>query len=159
SLGEALVRWRWTVIAVWAVVAVFAALNAGKTVERLEVAGSATEPTEARLADSLIRTSFARPLSDYFAVTVQGPSSVTEGEGGLLLDRLLEAAAAQPRTRGTVSWRSTGDSSFVARDHRTTFFLVALEPGKQSATAAVQPLRQALDSVVRRFPDRDAYTI
>ncbi|HRP07549.1 MAG TPA: MMPL family transporter, partial [Gemmatimonadales bacterium] len=159
SLGETLIRWRWPVISVWAAVAVIAALNAGKTVERLEVAGSATEPTEARHADSLIRTRFDRPLSEYFAVTVQGPASVIEGEGGMLLDRLLQAAASQPATRGTVSWRSTGDSAFLARDGRTTFFLVALEPEDLRPAEEVQPLRQSLDSVLRRFPDRDAYTI
>ena len=158
SLGNALVRWRWLVIAAWAVVGVIAALRAGGTVERLELKGGSAEMTEAKIADSVLVARFDRPLSEFYAVTVQGPGSMTSGEGGQLLDRLLEAAAAQRAVRGTVSWASTGDSTFLARDGRTTFFLVALE-SNDVALETVAPIRQALDSVLRRFPDRDAYTI
>ena len=159
SLGNTLVRWRWVVIAAWAVVGVLAALRAGGTVERLELKGGSAEMTEAKIADSLLVARFDRPLSEFYAVTVQGPGSMTSGEGGQLLDRLLEASAAQRSVQGTVSWRSTNDSTFVARDGRTTFFLVALDSTRGAALASVVPLRQALDSVLRRFPDRDAYTI
>jgi len=159
SLGNAIVRWRWPVIVAWALVGVLAGLRAGATVERLELSGGADRMTEARLADSLLIARFERPLSEFFAVTVQGPASMSEGEGGRLLDHLLEATKAQSGVAGTISWRSTGDSTFIARDGRTTFFLVALDASVTQPADAVQPLRQALDSVQRRFPDRDAYTI
>ena len=42
---------------------------------------------------------------------------------------------------------------------RTTFFLVALRVDPDSASKVVTPLRQALDSALRRFPDRDAYSV
>ncbi len=160
SLGRSLVRWRWAVIGLWAVIGVVAALRAGDTVGMLELRGSANSPTEARVADSLLSARFSRPISEFFAVTVQGPARMTTGIPGQLLDSLLAAAEAQPFVSGVVSVRSTRDSSFVARDGRTTFFLVALSPRRSdSIAAAVAPVRQAFDSVLRRFPDRDAYSV
>ena len=160
SLGRALVRWRWAVIAIWAVIGVLAAVRAGDTVGMLKLRGGANATTEARVADSLLSTRFSRPISEFFAVTVQGPARMTEGLPGQLLDSLLAAARAQPFASGVVSVRTTKDSSFVARDGRTTFFLVALNRRDgDSVAAAVMPLRQALDSVLRRFPDRDAYSV
>ncbi|HET9133664.1 MAG TPA: MMPL family transporter [Gemmatimonadales bacterium] len=159
SFGKALVRWRWAVIAAWAVIGVVAALRAGDTVERLELRSSAQAITEAREADALLTSRFARPIAEFFAVTVQGPSTMVAGQGGELLDALLATAKRHPGVSGTVSYRSTNDSTFVARDGRTTFFLVALDEQGSEVAKHVAPLRQAFDSVVRRFPDRDAYTV
>ena len=159
SLGNILVRYRWLTIATWVVVGVVAAFRAGGTADRLELKGGSTEPTEARIADSLLTERFSQPLSEFFAVTVQGPTSMTSGMGGDLLDALIAAARTEPLVSGVVSWRSTNDSTFIARDGRTTFFLVALDSSGAPAAAAVTPLRQALDSVVRRFPDRDAWRV
>ncbi len=153
-------RWRWAVIACWALIGVVAAFRAGGTVGILELRGGANVTTEARLADSLLSSRFARPISEFFAVTVQGPARMTTGLPGELLDSLIAAAHAQPWVSGVVSVRSTRDSTFVARDGRTTFFLVALHLRRgDSVSAAVAPLRQAFDSVLRRFPDRDAYSV
>ena len=102
SLGRALVRWRWAVIAIWAVIGVLAAVRAGDTVGMLKLRGGANATTEARVADSLLSTRFSRPISEFFAVTVQGPARMTEGLPGQLLDSLL--AAAQPsRSRAASS--------------------------------------------------------
>lgn len=157
--GTALVRWRWAVIAAWAVVGVVASIRARDTVGRLELRSGAAQVTEARIADSLLTSRFARPIGEFFAVTVQGPGSMTDGMGGALLDSLLATARRTEGVRGTVSIRSTNDSTFVARDGRTTFFLVALSVPGSEADEIVIPLRQAFDGVLRRFPDRDAFTI
>lgn len=147
------------VIGGWAVVGAIAAFQAPKTVARLQVKGGANATTEARVADSLIEARFARPLSEFFAVTVEGPAAMTAGEGGRLLDELIVAARRQPRVEGVISWRSTSDTIFVSADGQTTFFLVALDTSGTVAADVVPLMRGALDSVVRRFPDRDAYTI
>jgi RND superfamily putative drug exporter len=159
TLGNALVRWRWLVILAWAAIGAWAASCAGSTVSRLDARGGATQQSESRIADSLLLARFDKPLSEYFVVTVQGPGSMTSGQGGELLDRLINTARRLPDAEGVVSWRSTDDSTFVARDGRATFFLVAIDGDGRVAARAVAPLRQSLDSVVRRFPDRDAYTV
>lgn len=160
SLGKAIVRWRWAVLVLWTAVGIVAATRAGDTVGLLQLRGGANQMTEARIADSLLSARFARPVSEFFAVTVQGPTRMTEGLPGQLLDSLLAAAKAQPNVLGVLSVRTTKDTAtFVARDGRTTFFLVSLGVRGDKVGAAVLPIRQAFDSVLRRFPDRDAYSV
>jgi len=115
-LANALARWRWPVIAIWAIVGVFAAVRAGRTIDRLQVNGGANQMTEARVADSLLAARFPRPLSEFFAVTVEGPGPMDSGVGGALLDSLLVASERLPSGRGTVSWRSTADTTFLSHD-------------------------------------------
>lgn len=159
TLGTAIVRWRWLVIAAWTAIAIVAAVRAGGTLEHLQVGGSANEMTEARRADSLVEARFPKPLGEFFVVTVEGPTPFDSGIGTVLIDSLLSATRRLDHVEGTVSWASTHDSTFLSDDHRTTFFLVALDSNGAPAASVVQPLRATLDSVVRRFPDRDHFTI
>jgi RND superfamily putative drug exporter len=143
----------------WVVVGSVAALWAGRTVERLDLRGGAVQMTEARTADSLLTSRFSRPIGEFFAVTVSGPGKLTEGVGGRLLDSLLATAERTDGVSGTVSIRNASDSSFVAADGRTTFFLVALSVAAADADDVVVPLREAFERTLRRFPDRDDYTV
>lgn len=146
-------------VAVWLVVGIFAALHAGETVGRLELRGGADEMTEARLADSILSARFARPVSEFFAVTLQSPTPVTDGIAARLLDSLVATARAEPFVRGVLSYRTTHDSTFLSRDGHTTFFLVSLSVVHDSVGSVVQPLRNDLQRVVRHFPDGEAYTV
>ncbi|PKL93083.1 MAG: hypothetical protein CVV20_05460, partial [Gemmatimonadetes bacterium HGW-Gemmatimonadetes-1] len=143
----------------WVVVGSVAALWAGRTVERLDLRGGAVQMTEARTADSLLTSRFSRPIGEFFAVTVSGPGKLTDGVGGRLLDSLLATAERTDGVSGTVSIRNASDSSFVAADGRTTFFLVALSVAAADADDVVVPLREAFERTLRRFPDRDDYTV
>jgi len=148
------------ILAIWATIGVVAAFWAGDTVGRLELRGSANQTTEARTADSLLSTRFSRPVSEFFAVTVQGPTRMTEGLPGELLDSLIAAAKSDPGVRGVLSVRTAQDeSTFVARDGRTTFFLVSLGVRGEAVSAAVQPLRAKFAGVLSRVPNRDAYSV
>ncbi len=158
-LGRALVRWRWVVVAAWAAIGVVAAFRAGHTVERLDTRGGSVRVTEARIADSLLGERFERPLSEYFVVTIEGPPGITTGAPGALLDALIATARAQPGVQGVISARSAGDSTFTGKDGRSTFFLAALNVDRDSTGKLVVPMRRAIDSVVRRMPDRDLYTV
>ncbi len=159
SLGNALVRGRWAVIAAWTIIGIFAATHAGETVGRLGLRGGADEMTEARLADSTLTARFSRPVSEFFAVTVQAPTSMDEGVGGQLLDSLVATAKAEPFVRGVLSYHTTHDSTWIAHDRRTTFFLVSLSVPHDSVGRVVLPLREALQGVLRHFPDREAYSV
>ncbi|HEY3935364.1 MAG TPA: MMPL family transporter [Gemmatimonadales bacterium] len=159
SIGSTIVRGRWAVIAVWAVIGIYAASHASETVGRLELRGGADEMTEARIADSLLGARFSRPVSEFFAVTLQSPTPVTDGVAGALLDSLIATARAEPWVRGVLSFRTTHDSTFLAHDQRTTFFLVSLAVSHDSVGNVVQPLRDAFQQVLRHFPDREAYSV
>ncbi|MGH7583284.1 MAG: MMPL family transporter [Gemmatimonadales bacterium] len=158
-IGQTLVRWRWAILAIWFLAGILAARHAGEMVSRLQLRTGADVMTEARLADSLVTARFSRPVSEFFAVTVQSPTPVTGGPGSQLLDSLIAAATAKPWVRGVVSFRSTGDSAFLSHDQRTTFFLVSLAVSHDSVGEVVQPLRDIFRRVLDRFPHGDAYSV
>ena len=123
---QGLVRWRWLVIAVWAIAGFLAIREAPHTPGLLNLRGGSRRPTEAAHADSLIRTAFPKPLSEFFAVTIDGPEPLDSGRAKAFVDALEETAKRLPYVRGTISYASSGDPIFLSRDHKTTFFVVAL---------------------------------
>lgn len=152
-------RWRWPVIAIWVVVAVVAFVRAPRTVELLDLRGGATHPTEARVADSLLRTRFPKAFSEYFAVTVHGPSAFNAGPSRTVLDSLIAAATRQPYVGAVVGWPSSQDSLFLSRDGQNTFFLVALNTAADSVGGLVAPFRQTMLGQLRRMPQHEDYEV
>ncbi len=159
TFGTAIIRWRWAVIVVWLVVGVLAGTRAGDTAGRLELRGRSDRVTEARIADSLLSARFTRPVSEFYAVTLQGPAPIIDGVAGELLDSLTAAAKAEPWVRGVLSIRTTHDSTVLAPDKRTTMFLVSLAASHDSVGVLVEPMRQAFRQVLERFPNHAAYTV
>jgi RND superfamily putative drug exporter len=160
SVAETLIRWRWGVILAWVVAGFFAFRAAPRTPALLNTRGGSRHPTEASQADSLIRTRFPAPLSEYFAVTVQGPDRLTDGAGRRLLDTLTAASRRLPYVRDVVGLGSTNDSIFASHDGRTAFFVVALDvPTSDSAGALVEPYRGVLDSAFAAQPGHQRYTL
>ncbi|HEV2291723.1 MAG TPA: MMPL family transporter [Gemmatimonadales bacterium] len=160
SVAETLVRWRWGVILAWVVAGFFAFRAAPRTPALLNTRGGSRHPTEASRADSLIRTRFPEPLSEYFAVTVQGPDRLTDAPGRTLIDSLAEASRRLPYVRDVLGFGSTNDSMFASRDGHTAFFVVALQvPTSDSAGALVQPYRDALSQAFDAQPGHERYTI
>jgi len=82
-----------------------------------------------------------------------------EGPGRVVLDSLLDGLIHEPYVRGVVSYRSTNDSTFLSRDRRSTFVIVALHlPTSDSAGALVPVARQAVRQILTRIPDGSRYT-
>lgn len=157
---QGLVRWRWLVIAVWAIAGFFALRVAPDTAALLNLRGGSKRPTEAARADSLIRTVFSKPLSEFFAVTIEGHDPVDQGQAKAFVEALERASARLPFVRGVISFASTGDSMFQSRDRRTTFFVVALNtPTSDSAGALVAPFRRAIRETMATFPEAAAYDV
>jgi hypothetical protein len=130
------VRWRLAVILFWTGVAAFAFARAPGTVQHLDLRGGSHRPTEARVADSLLRSRFPKAFSEYFVVTVRGPSSFTEGPPRDALDSLLAAARRALGPHG-LAGRMPG-TLFLSGDGRTTFFLVGLDfPETASRCSAI----------------------
>jgi RND superfamily putative drug exporter len=158
--ARALVRWRYAVLAVWAAVGAVAAVRAPATPGLLNIRGGSNRPTEASRTEELLSSRFARPIGEFFAVTVQSPGSFDEPAPRAALDTLLEVLRRQPFVRGLVSYRSTGDSTFVSRDRRATFIIVALEASTgDSAGSLVLPTRDLLKATLARLRDGGQYRI
>jgi RND superfamily putative drug exporter len=154
-----LVRYRWLVLALWAVIGGVALMRAPRTPELLSLRGGNDQETEARRADRLLNTRFARPFSEFFAVAMEGPGDFTlPGPARSALDTVASELAREPYVRSLLSYLNTNDSLFISRDRRTTFFLVSLDvTSGDSAGHLVRPFRRAVDNALRRVPYRDAY--
>jgi RND superfamily putative drug exporter len=152
--ARALVRWRWVTLATWAIIAVVALMRAPATAGRLNMRiGSATE-TESSRAENLLNQRFIRPAGEFYAVTLESPASFDEPAPRLVLDSLLATLERQPFIRGLVSYPSTHDSTFLGRDHRSTFFIAALPAGPgDSAGLLVTPVRKLLHRVIHQMPE------
>jgi putative drug exporter of the RND superfamily len=158
--ARGLVRWRYGVLAFWAVVGAVAIVRAPETPALLNIRGGSARPTEASRTEDLLTNRFSRPIGEFFAVTLQAPAPFDSAGPRGVLDSVLAVLGRQPYIRGLVSYPSTGDSTFVSPDHRATFVIVALEatPG-DSAGALVQPVRDLVRATMARVPDGPRYQV
>jgi len=106
--ARALVRWRWVVLVVWAVIGAVAAVRAPATPSLLNIRGGSARETEASRTEDLLTRRFSRPIGEFFAVTFQAPASLDEPAPRAALDTMLAALGREPYIRGLVSYRSTG---------------------------------------------------
>ena len=89
--SQALIRWRWGIILFWIVLGYLAARKSPEVVQALNVRGGSREPTEAGRVDNLLRERFSKPLSDFFAITVESPGLVDSAPTRTLLDKIGRA--------------------------------------------------------------------
>jgi putative drug exporter of the RND superfamily len=158
--ARALVRRPWAVLVVWVVIGAVAAVQAPKTPSRLNIRGGSTHHTEASITEALLAQRFSRPIGEFFAVTMRSSERLDEPEPKAALDSLLTALGRQPYVRGVISYRSTGDTTFLSHDHRATFAIVALEatPG-DSAGVLVTPVRRLVRETMGRVPGGERYRV
>jgi RND superfamily putative drug exporter len=138
-LSRALIRWRWAIIAFWAVVGYLAAAKSPQVVEVLNVRGGTRAPTESGAADILLRRRFPKPLNDFFAVTLEAPERVDREPAAGLLDSLIDKFERQPFITTVASFRSTGDSTFISADGTSTFMVLAVDADKGDSVAKLVP--------------------
>src|SRR4051812_39829781 len=156
--ARSLVRWRWAVLVVWAVIGAVAAVRAPATPSLLNIRGGSARETEASRTEDLLTRRFSRPIGEFFAVTLQAPAPFDEPAPRAALDTLLAALGRQKYVRGLVSYPSTGDTTFLSRDRRSTFVIVALEATRgDSAGALVLPARALVQQTMATIPDGARY--
>ena len=79
----------------------------------------------------------AGPIGEFFAVTLEAPAPLRRaGPPRAVLDSLLAALTGEPYVRGLVSYPCTGDTTFLSRDRRSTFVIVALDAGRAATARA-----------------------
>ncbi|HXE58386.1 MAG TPA: MMPL family transporter [Gemmatimonadales bacterium] len=160
ALGSLLIRWRWAVVVGWVAIGIAAIVVAPNTPELLDVRGGSRRVTEAARAEAMLRERFDRPLSEFMVVTVAAPDRVDAPGPRAALDTLAAALARRPYVRSVVSYFTTGDSTFLSRDARTTFLVVALDvPRPDSVGALVRPVRALLAETLDRLPDGRRYEL
>ena len=155
--ARGLIRWRWAVVGLWVVLGAFAAWQAPHTPELLNVRGGTTRQTEAGRADSTLAVRFPHPIGEFYAVTLESPSPFDSGSGRAALDSLVAALKRDPWVDGVVGWTSTGDSTFISRDHRTTFLITALNATGDSAAKLVDTTRGTIRGALATLPNAVRY--
>ncbi|MBA2628101.1 MAG: MMPL family transporter [Gemmatimonadales bacterium] len=149
-IARALVRWRWIVVSAWAVIGAFAAVRAPHTPEVLNVRGGSNRTSESSEANRVLTSRFSQPVNEFFVVTLEAPTRLDSGPGRAVLDTLVARIAAQRYVRAVASYASTGQSTFISRDHRATFFVVSL---KVASGDSVGPLVVPVRTLVRKTLD------
>ena len=155
-LARLLIRWRWTVIVLWAIIGYLAARRAPRVLEVLNVQGGSRQQTESSYADALVRERFARPLNDLFAVIIEAPEPFEAAAPRTVVDSLVSILGRQPYIHGLVfyrpdtdttylgpngltTFRATTDSTFMSNDRRTTLLVLALR--SDTVNRLVTPIR------------------
>jgi RND superfamily putative drug exporter len=151
----ALLRRPRTVVCVWALIAACAAVTAPLAVGRLSGGGGTLAPTEAARAEQLVRTRFDRPATDLLLVAFEAAAPATgglvadEASRSLLLDSLTSALQREPWVRSVRSFRTDGDSLFLARDGRAGLLVVLLGvPSMDSGVRLVPRARTVVEGAV-----------
>ena len=158
-LARGLVRFRFVIIGIWVILGGIAFLRAPETPNKLNLRGGSDRITEARRADLLLHDRFGRPFSEFFAISIEGTSSFRNGRAAQVLDSLTAAAEAEPYVRTLISYATSGDSTFLSADERSTFFLLALDVPGDSAGAYVEPFRDVMRRTLARMPGAGEYTL
>ncbi|MBI3983625.1 MAG: MMPL family transporter [Gemmatimonadetes bacterium] len=155
--ARSIVRFRFPIIAFWAVVAVLAIPAARRAGNVLRVEGQASQ-TESEQVYRLVREAFAQPIAQYFAITVQGPIPVDSAPFAALIDELARDVRAEPYIRQVISFRDADDEMLVSPERRSTF-LVAVLTAEESGTALLRTrdVRALVQRVMNRHSPRDGY--
>ncbi|HEX5387805.1 MAG TPA: MMPL family transporter [Gemmatimonadales bacterium] len=146
-------------MAVWLILGIIATIRAPRTERLLNVRGGSSQPSEASRAEQYLNDRFQSPLSEYYAVALTGSPGFGTPDGRLVLDTLSGRLAALPYVRGVISYASTGDTTFLSRDRRGTFLVVAVRATRgDSAAALVAPVRAAVRGALAAAAGGAGYT-
>jgi RND superfamily putative drug exporter len=168
-VARAVIRYRWLIIVCWAILGVLAARQAPRVLDVLNVGGTTRQVTESATAERLLRERFSRPLSDLFAVTFTAPDPIDQPFPRSVLDSLIAALGREAYVHGLAyyeqgadttflspdghaTFRATHDSSFISRDRRSTFILLALTGvSGDSSSKLVVPVRRVIATTLAGF--------
>jgi RND superfamily putative drug exporter len=159
AFASGVIRARWLVVALWVAIGAGAILQARHTLDALDVRGDSDRDTEALRTDGMLRDRFARPIGEFFAVTVEGPAPFHTPRPRAVLDSLIAGMERQSYVQGTISFPATDDSLFISPDGRTTFFVVAVNVPGQDVGGIVPHARETLASTMARVPNRNSYRV
>jgi len=157
--ANAVVKARWLIVVVWVVVGAGAVWQARNVLDVLALRGDSDHSTEALLADQMLQQRFARPVGEFFAVTVEGPAPFHTPRPRAVLDSLIADMEREPYVQGVVSFPVTGDSLFISDDGRTTFFVVAVNVPGRDVGGIVPDARARLARTMARVPNRSSYRV
>lgn len=149
-ISTSVVRLRYPLILVWALLTVLAISWSARVGEVIRLDLPAAGPTESTRAQQTLEAAFADPGTDLLAVAVSRPSGEGSARRDALLDSLAAVAARQGFAKDVVrpldpAWRRT------ANGDDETFFVVSLRlEAVDRVSDQVPAFREALARVLAR---------
>lgn len=159
AFSSAVVKARWVVVIVWAFLGVGAVWQARNVAEALDVRGDSDRVTEALQAADMLSERFARPVGEFFAVTIEGPAPFHTPRPAAVLSSLIAHLEQEPYVQGVVSFPQTGDSTFISDDGRTTFLVVAVNLPGEAVGGVIPDARATLAQAMASIPNRSSYRV
>lgn len=150
-MGGIVVRLRYPLMALWAVLAALAIPAAARVGEVIELDLPAATPTESARARALLSDAFGTPGDRDLAVAISGPVAADGGSHETLLDSLAALAGAQPFADRVLrpldpAWRLT------PAGRQETFFAITVRREMDTDMAALVPaFRAVLTGAVARY--------
>lgn len=145
-LSRLVVRRRWTLLALWGVVALVFVPQAGRLAERL--AGSArVDGSESAAVEALLRGPLASDYARHAVLVVRGLPSPETPAGAIPLHRIGETLRAAPGVTGVLSYLTFPDSLLLGADGQGAVIIVGLVADSVAPDRLLPPLRAATDTL------------
>ena len=143
------VRYRWPIVAVWAVVALLLVPGARKLQDRLEV--SARMPGgQAEAVRTDLEKRFRSPFTYRVLLVADGIPGPATPEGRAALERIVGALRSVPGVAGTLSSLDTNDLLFRGR-HSGFLVIVGLDAGTAPVETLLPRLREKTAEITRQL--------
>jgi RND superfamily putative drug exporter len=143
-----IIRWRWPIVVAWVLVGAALTPVARDIHTRLMVGGRDLPGSESTLSEDFLRQHFTNAFSSFGVIAVRHPRlTLDSARYRGYVDSLVAAMERLPFIQKTVTWRTSGDPTFVSRDGHVTFILASMREQRDGATSEVPELRSVVHAV------------
>ena len=143
-----IIRWRWPIVVAWILVGAALTPVARDIHTRLMVGGRDLPGSESTQSEAFLRQHFTNAFSSFGVVAVRHPRlTLDSARYRGYIDSLVAAMERLPFIQKTVTWRTSGDPTFVSPDGHVTFILASMREQRDGATSEVPVLRGVVHAV------------
>ena len=143
-----IVRWRWPIVVAWVLLGAVLTPVAREIHTRLMVGGRGLPGSESNRVDAFLRQNFTHAFSSFGVIAVRHSQlTIDSARYRGYIDSLVAAMERLPFIQKTVTWRTSGDPTFVSADGHISFILASMREQRDGATSEVPELRAVVHAV------------
>ena len=150
GLASAIVRYRWLIAVVWAIVAVMLIPRA-TTLSSLLETGAQVRDSESARVSALLAGPLKSAFADYVVLVVSGiPSPASEG-GAATLGKVVTSVRAMPGVAGAFSYLDMPDTMLIGKHGTGALVLVGLKTDSSTTDLMIPALRERTAAVAAQL--------